>query len=160
MKRFFIVLVFASSLSFVACNGGTKSPESTKENSQAPASNISNVIELTANDQLKYDKNDLHVKANEKVSLTLKNIGTMPKESMGHNFILLKDGVDLAAFAKEAISAPEHIPASDPAIIAHTKLLGPGESDTIEFTVPAGEYTYICSFPGHYMSMTGVLTAE
>jgi azurin len=160
MKRFFIVLVFASSLSFVACNGGTTSPESTKENSQAPASNISNVIELTANDQLKYDKNDLHVKANEKVTLTLKNIGTMPKESMGHNFILLKDGVDLPAFTKEAISAPEHIPASDPAIIAHTRLLGPGESDTIEFTVPAGEYTYICSFPGHYTTMTGVLTAE
>lgn len=160
MKRLFIVLISASAFSLAACNGETKGPESTKENSQAPASNISNVVELTANDQLKYDKNDLHVKANEKVTLTLKNIGTMPKESMGHNFILLKDGVDLAAFAKEAISAPEHIPASDPAIIAHTKLLGPGESDTIEFTVPAGEYTYICSFPGHYMSMTGVLTAE
>jgi azurin len=160
MKRLFIVLISASAFFFVACNGETKSPESTKENSPAPASNISNVVELTANDQLKYDKNDLHVKANEKVTLTLKNIGTMPKESMGHNFILLKDGVDLAAFAKEAISAPEHIPSSDPAIIAHTKLLGPGESDTIVFTVPAGEYTYICSFPGHYMSMTGVLTAE
>lgn len=160
MKRLFIVLVFASSVSFVACNGGTKSPENTKENSKAPAQNISNSVELTANDQLKYNTNDLHVKANQKVTLTLKNVGTMPKESMGHNFILLKDGVDLTAFAKEAISAPDHIPTSDPAIIAHTKLLGPGESDTIEFTVPLGEYTYICSFPGHYMSMTGVLTAE
>jgi azurin len=160
MKKLFIVLISASSLSFVACNGGTKSPESTKEKSQAPTSNISNTVELSANDQLKFDKNEFHVKANEKVTLTLKNMGTMPKESMGHNFILLKDGVDLAAFAKEAISAPDHIPASDPAIIAHTKLLGPGESDTIEFTVPAGEYTYICSFPGHYLSMTGVLIAE
>lgn len=160
MKRLFIVLISAAALFFVACNNETKSPESTKETSPAPTSNISNVVELTANDQLKYDKSDLHVKANEKVTLTLKNIGTMPKESMGHNFILLKDGVDLAAFAKEAIGAPEHIPASDPAIITHTRLLGPGESDTIEFTVPAGEYTYICSFPGHYLSMTGVLTAE
>jgi len=160
MKGLFIILAFASSLFFVACNGGTKNSESTKENTQAPGSNVSNVVELTANDQLKYDKSELHVKANEKVTLTLKNIGTMPKESMGHNFILLKDGVDLAAFAKEAISAPEHIPASDPAIIAHTKLLGPGESDTIEFTVPAGVYIYICSFPGHYLTMTGTLTAE
>lgn len=160
MKRLFIILVFASSFFFTACNGGTQTSESTRENSHVPASNISNVVELTANDQLKFDKNELSVKANEKVTLTLKNIGTMPKESMGHNFILLKDGVDLAAFAKEAISAPEHIPGSDPAIIAHTKLLGPGESDTIEFTVATGEYTYICSFPGHYLSMTGVLTAE
>lgn len=159
MKKLFI-LAFASSLFFAACNGGNKTSDATKQNSEAPASNISNVVELTANDQLKFDKNDLHVKANEKVTLTLKNIGTMPKESMGHNFILLKDGVDLAAFAKEAITAPEHIPASDPAIIAHTKLLGPGESDTIEFTVPAGEYIYICSFPGHYLTMTGSLIAE
>jgi len=157
--------MFAGSLFAMACNGGSKTKESPKEESPKEEkanqpSNLSNTVELTANDQLKYDKIELHVKANEKVTLTLKNIGTMPKESMGHNFILLKDGTDLAAFAAEAVSAPDHIPANDPAIITHTKLLGPGESDTIEFTVPAGQYTYICSFPGHYMTMTGVLTAE
>jgi azurin len=84
----------------------------------------------------------------------------MPKESMGHNFVLLKDGTDLDAFEKEAMQAPEHIPANNAAIVAHTKLLGPGESDTIEFTVPAGQYTFICSFPGHYKSMLGILTAQ
>jgi azurin len=83
-----------------------------------------------------------------------------PKESMAHNFVLLKDGTDLQAFAAQAVSAPDHIPANNPNIIAHTKLLGAGESDTIEFTVPAGDYTYICSFPGHYLTMTGTLTAE
>jgi azurin len=165
MKKIFIVVMFAGSLVVMACNGGSKTKESPKEESSKEEkanqpSNFSNTVELTANDQLKYDKIELHVKANEKVTLTLKNIGTMPKESMGHNFILLKDGTDLAAFAAEAVSAPDHIPANDPAIITHTKLLGPGESDTIEFTVPAGQYTYICSFPGHYMTMTGVLTAE
>lgn len=162
------VLIFAlsSSLFFVACNGGDKSSagdkssEAPKENTQAESSNVSNVIEITANDQLKFSTTELHVKAGEKVTLTLRNIGTMPKESMGHNFVLLKDGTDLAAFAKEAISAPEHIPANDPAVVVHTKLLGPGESDTIEFTVPAGDYIFICSFPGHYMSMMGTLTAQ
>ena len=166
MKKIFIAVTVAASFFVVACNGGSKTEEAkTTETSKdtttaAPSSNASNVIELTANDQLKFDKIELHVKANEPVSLTLKNIGTMPKESMGHNFVLLKDGTDLAAFATSAISAPEHIPANNSAIVAHTKLLGPGESDTIEFTVPAGTYTYICSFPGHYMSMTGVLIAE
>ena len=160
MKKIFIATTFAASFFLIACNGGNKPQESSKENKTAPSPNVSNVIELTANDQLKFDKIELHVKANEKVTLTLKNIGTMPKESMGHNFILLKDGTDLAAFAAAAVSAPDHIPADNPAIIAHTKLLGPGESDTIEFTVPAGSYTYICSFPGHYLTMTGVLTAE
>ena len=138
----------------------TEAGKDTTSATSTPSSSASNVIELTANDQLKFDKIELHVKANEKVSVTLKNVGTMPKDAMGHNFVLLKDGTDLAAFATSAISAPEHIPANNPAIIAHTKLLGPGESDTAEFTVPAGTYTYICSFPGHYMSMTGVLIAE
>ena len=159
MKKIFIVVTFAVSVLMSACNGGDN--KTTTDNSK-PTQNaaVSNTIELTANDQLKFDKIELHVKANEKVTLTLKNIGTMPKESMAHNFILLKDGTDLAAFVASAINAPDHIPASDPAIIAHTKLLGPGESDTIEFTVPAGSYTYICSFPGHYLTMTGSLTAE
>lgn len=167
MKKILMIVLFVASIFIIACNGGSKTKDSSKEettnqpsNASNTSSNVSNTIELTANDQLKFDKIELHVKANEKVTLTLKNIGTMPKESMGHNFILLKDGTDLAGFAAEAVSAPDHIPANNAAILAHTKLLGPGESDTIEFTVPAGSYTYICSFPGHYMTMTGVLTAE
>jgi azurin len=167
MKKVFIALTVATSFLVIACNGGDKTQEEPKTTeagkdttaaTQQPSQPT--VIELTANDQLKFDKIELHVKANEKVTLTLKNVGTMPKEAMGHNFILLKDGTDLSAFATSAISVPDHIPANNPAIITHTKLLGPGESDTIEFTVPAGTYTYICSFPGHYMTMTGVLTAE
>jgi len=160
MKKVFIVALVAASIFTVACNSGNNTKESTKEEKTSQPSNVSNTVELTANDQLKFSQIELHVKANEPVKLTLKNIGTMPKESMGHNFILLKDGTDLAGFAAQAVSAPDHIPANNPSIIAHTKLLGPGESDTIEFTVPAGTYTYICSFPGHYMTMTGVLTAE
>lgn len=165
MKKLLVLSAFALPFFFASCgnNEQKKTEESTTTSakpSEAPAATISNVIEITANDQLKFSTIELNVKAGEKVTLTLKNIGTMPKESMGHNFILLKDGTDLAAFAKEAISAPDHIPANDANILAHTKLLGPGESDTIEFTVPAGTYTFICSFPGHYQSMTGVLTAQ
>jgi len=160
MKKVLIVAMVAASIFTLACNGGSNTKETPKEEKTSQPSNVSNTVELTANDQIKFDKIELHVKANEPVKLTLKNVGTMPKESMAHNFVLLKDGTDLAGFAAQAVSAPEHIPANDPAIITHTKLLGPGESDTIEFTVPAGSYTYICSFPGHYMTMTGTLIAE
>jgi len=48
-------------------------------------------------------------------------------------------------------------------VLAHTKLLGPGESDTISFAAPRkpGVYTYICSFPGHYtIGMKGTLTVQ
>jgi azurin len=168
MKKIFIAVTFAASFFVIACNGGSKSStETTKDSTSAGSTStstssapVSNDIQITANDQMKFSTNELRVKANEKVTLTMKNEGTQPKEAMGHNFVLLKDGTDLAGFAASAINAPDHIPASNPAIVAHTKLLGPGESDTIEFTVPAGSYTYICSFPGHYLTMTGILTAE
>lgn len=162
MKKIFIAVTVVASFFIIACNGGSKSSsESTKEETKkAPAANVSNNIEISANDLMKFSTNELNVKANEKVTLTMKNAGTQPKEAMGHNFVLLKDGTDLPTFAASAINAPDHIPANNPAIIAHTKLLGPGESETIEFTLAPGSYTYICSFPGHYLTMTGVLTAE
>src|SRR6476619_5192175 len=127
MKKVLIITVVAASVFTMSCNSGNNTKETTKEEKTSQPSNVSNTVELTANDQLKFSTNELHVKANEPVKLTLKNIGTMPKESMGHNFTLLKDGTDLASFAAEAVSAPEHIPAGNAAIITHTKLLGPGE---------------------------------
>ena len=167
MKKVLMLSALGMSLFFAACNSGEKSADTTTtENKEAaPATateGLNNTINLTANDQLKFDQIELKVKAGEKVTLTLTNIGKMAKEAMGHNFVLLKGGTDLDAFAAKAVQAtPDHIPADmSDVIIAHTKLLGPGESDTIEFTVPAGDYTFICSFPGHYKSMVGVLTAE
>ena len=53
--------------------------------------------------------------------------------------------------------AVDHIPAgSEAQIVAHTKMLGGGESDVITFTAPAaGEYEFLCSFPGHFAMMKG-----
>ena len=46
-------------------------------------------------------------------------------------------------------------------MVAHTKLLGGGESDEITFTAPAaGEYPFICTFPGHFAIMQGVMTVK
>ena len=54
----------------------------------------------------------------------------------------------------------EYIADGDDAI-AYTKLIGGGESDTIIFDAPLkGSYTYICSFPGHYGVMKGVLVVK
>ncbi len=159
MKKLLRLTVLATLFFLAACGGNKEQKTGTANQPEQVPANVSNTVELTANDQLKFDKTEITVKAGQKVTLTLKNIGTMPKESMGHNFVLLKDGTDLDAFEKEAMQAPEHIPAGNPAVVAHTKLLGPGESDTIEFTVPAGDYTFICSFPGHYKTMLGILTA-
>ena len=118
-------------------------------------------IVLNSNDQMKFDKSEIRVKAGEKIKLTLNHTGKLPKNAMGHNFVLLTKGTDVQKFATAAMNekAKEYIPAKG--VLAHTKLIGGGESTTIEFTVPAkGVYDFICSFPGHYAMMKGKFIVE
>lgn len=124
-------------------------------------------IELTGSDQMQYSTKALEATAGDTVVLTLKHIGALPKVAMGHNFVLLKPDTKIPEFAMEAMKAAttEYIPAdeaSKKAIVAHTKLIGGGESDTLTFTAPteAGAYPYICTFPGHYGIMQGVMTVK
>lgn len=118
-------------------------------------------IILNSNDQMKFDKTEIRVKAGEKIKLTLNHTGKLAKNVMGHNFVLLAKGTDVAKFATAAMNdkATEYIP--EKGVLAHTKLIGGGESTTVEFTVPAkGTYDFICSFPGHYAMMKGKFIVE
>ena len=77
------------------------------------------------------------VKEGDLVKIKLVNIGRMSKEVMGHNFVLLKPNVDPAQFATKALSSKEneYIPEDEmDNIIVHSKLLGPGEEEIVEFT--------------------------
>jgi azurin len=115
-------------------------------------------ITLNSNDKMQYDLSEIDVYEGQTVVLTLNHTGTMPIASMGHNFVLLKQGTDLVKFEEEAAKAQKdgYIPTDAGDIIAHTKLIGGGESDTVTFTAPAiGTYDYMCSFPGHYSVMKG-----
>jgi azurin len=61
------------------------------------------------------------------------------------------------------MAAPTHIPPGKAAmILAQTKLLGPGESETIDFKAPTqpGEYPFLCTFPGHFAMMKGKLVVK
>lgn len=123
-----------------------------------------NLIELTANDRMQFSDTLFKVNVAKKVTVKLTNIGNMPKESMGHNFTVLNINTDFVAFATEAMKArdTEYIPLGmKSAVIAHTKLIGPKESDEITFNLPAaGIYDFLCTFPGHYGSMRGKIVAE
>ena len=125
------------------------------------------VIELKPHptNPLGYDKTDLTVKAGQKVKLTLNNNGSIAPQP--HNFLLIKPGKDMAvgAQANAMMTDPQamakgYIPdASKEDILAHTKLVQPTQSDTIEFTAPAeaGDYPYMCTFPGHWLLMKGTM---
>lgn len=120
-------------------------PEATK----ADANEASVVIE--SNDQMMFNLKEIKVKEGQKVTLTLKHVGKMSKDVMGHNFVLLKPGTDMGKFALEAMNAKktDYIPANTKEVIANTKMIGGGETTTIIFDAPEkGTYDFICSFPG------------
>lgn len=128
-----------------------------------PKATPDKIVVIEANDQMKFNMTRFTVNGGDTVQLTLKNVGTMPKFSMGHNVVILKKGADEKAFAEAAMNsaASDYVPASSKSdIVAHTKLLGGGESDTIIFVVPSakGEYPFVCSFPGHFqVGMKGIM---
>ena len=129
----------------------------------APAGRL---IEMTANDQMKFSVMTITAKPGELIHVRLKNVGTLPKNVMGHNFVLLAKGTDATAFAGAAATAAAtaYIPATMKAkVVASTPLTGPGETVDVTFAAPkvAGQYTYLCSFPGHFLAgMKGVLTVK
>ncbi len=166
---------FTAASFFTACNkapeGGSATPEKTSETAapapEAPDPNLPEVkVTITGNDQMKYDVMAISAKPGQKVTVTMKNVGTFPKISMGHNFVLLAPDQDPAKFveASQTSMGTDFIgPDVKGKVIAHTKLLGPGESETISFAAPRkpGAYTYICSFPGHLaIGMKGTLTVQ
>lgn len=123
-------------------------------------------IEFTANDSMKYNLTRFEVKAGQEVTVSLTNMGNMPKAAMAHNWVLLKKGADPKAFVDAAVTAAatDYIPpALADQIIAHTKQLGPKQTDEIKFTAPTepGEYVFLCSFPAHYVAgMHGVMVVK
>ncbi|HEX7517752.1 MAG TPA: plastocyanin/azurin family copper-binding protein [Chthoniobacterales bacterium] len=122
------------------------------------------LVEITGNDEMKFDVTSFEVKPGQKVTVTLTNIGELPKEAMAHNWVLLEKGTDAAKLVAAGADHPEtdYIPADQAThVLAKTKLVGPGDSDSITFTAPTapGPYDYICSFPDHYAGgMKGVMT--
>ena len=120
-------------------------------------------VTITGNDTMQFDLKTIEAKAGEKIELTFKNVGKIPKIAMGHNLVVLKKGISAIAFGQKAMSAGANATNALPDsvkgdTIAATKLLGPAESETITFSVAeAGDYEYVCTFPGHFAMMRGVL---
>lgn len=158
------------SLFFASCGGSSEeaeqAEETTTEESAPAAAAPSNeaMLAITGGDDMKYDLTELKATEGQTVKLTLTHSGKMPKESMGHNWVLLAASTDVDAFAKEAINAKDndYIPAAlASSVIAHTKTIGGGETTDVTFTAPAkGTYDFICTFPGHYAMMRGKLIVE
>jgi azurin len=126
-------------------------------------------VKVQADDKMRFDLTAFEVSPGQKVSITITNVGTTPKFSMGHNLVVLDKQITeqniQAKFLDPASTAAssDYVPPGDKNVLAHSKLLGPNESDTITFTAPfvPGQYLYVCSFPGHYTQGTkGFMTVK
>ena len=140
-----------------------ESPNTQKTSETKTDANVATIV-LTANDMMQYNTKEIKVKPGQKVKLTLRHIGKLDVNVMGHNFVLLKQGVDLVAFASKAATQKDnkYIPKeAEGDIIAHTDMIGGGQTATIEFDAPkVGTYEFLCSFPAHYAMMRGKFIVE
>ena len=119
-------------------------------------------VDIASTDQMTFDKKEIAVAADcTEVEVTLTHTGKMPAAAMGHNWVLSKTA-DAQAVANDGLSAGvanDHVKKGDARAIAHTKIIGGGQTASVKFPTSAlkkGEaYTFFCSFPGHIALMKG-----
>lgn len=155
-------------------NGGMENPQDSSQTVKSPNRDITipgadkleftDTLQLEANQNMRFNNELFRVRAGKKLRLILKNTGIPSPMSMSHNVVILQQGTDIADFADVAQKAKDeqYVPAAlDSLIISHTKMVGGGESDEVEFMIPhTGVYDFICSFPGHWGTMQGKIVAE
>lgn len=145
-----------SALLFGACDNR---PPATAQKPAGPEA----IIEIKGDDQMKFDVTTFRVKPGQPVKVVFRNAGTMPKESMGHCWTLLDRNTNLDKFVEAGFahaSSGYIAPEMKDKVLATSKVLGPGETETVSFIAPTiqGDYTYVCVFPGHSAMMRGVMT--
>ncbi|MBP7142781.1 MAG: azurin [Opitutaceae bacterium] len=168
-----LVTIISATLAAMSLSGCGKPESGAASKPAAQATSVQKdgpkegrAIAISGNDTMKFSLTEIRAKPGEALAVTLHNEGTMPKFSMGHNWVLIAEGVDVNAFANDASTAvkTDYVPAAyKDRILAHTKLLGPRESDTAYFKAPTkpGRYTFLCTFPGHFqVGMKGELIVE
>lgn len=126
-------------------------------------------LHIEANDQIQFNKSELVVPADcDTIALTLEHTGELPVEVMGHNWTLTRtaDWKTVAQAGAGAGLENEYLPQDEKKelIIAYTDMIGGGETTGVTIDVSelekGGDYTYFCSFPGHWATMNGKLVVE
>jgi azurin len=132
-------LLLASSTAFAACS-----------------------IDIDGNDAMQFDKKSIEVPATcKEFTVNLTHSGKLAKNVMGHNWVMSKSS-DLQGVANDGLAAgldKDYLKADDSRVIAHTRVIGAGETASVTFAVSKlsadGDYAFFCSFPGHWSLMKG-----
>jgi azurin len=134
-------ILFASSSAFAACS-----------------------VDIEGNDAMQFNVKSIEVaKTCKQFTVNLKHPGKLAKNVMGHNWVLTTTA-DMQGAATDGMAAGlpnEYVKVGDTRVIAHTKVIGAGETTSVTFDVSKlaadGDYSYFCSFPGHWAIMKGTL---
>ena len=120
---------------------------------------------VEGNDAMQYNADSITIPAScTQFTITLKHAGAMAVNVMGHNVVVAREA-DMAGIAADGMSlTPEHVKPDDARIIAHTRMVGGGESASVTFDVAkvkdGGPFKFFCSFPGHLALMQGNLVVQ
>lgn len=124
-------------------------------------------VTITGTDAMQFDKKEIVInKTCKKFTVTLKHTGTLAKTAMGHNWVLTRTD-DVQGAATDGMAAgldKNYIKPGDVRVIAASKIIGGGESTSVDVPVSTlvkgASYTFFCSFPGHYALMKGSLKVQ
>ncbi|MBL9076796.1 MAG: dehydrogenase [Planctomycetes bacterium] len=114
----------------------------------------------TVREQMRYDRARLVVEAGQAFELLLHN-----DDFMAHNLAVVKPGARFAVGQASATMSPlaldaegrAYVPPSDD-LVAATALVEPGQRAALAVpALPAGDYEYVCTVPGHFTLMWGTL---
>lgn len=123
-------------------------------------------VVIEGNDQIQFVQSELRVSSScSEVTVTLRHIGTLAVNIMGHNWVLAQTpDYQSVAQAGQSAGPPNYVPANDPRVLASTAMIGGGEETSVTFDISGleagGDYTYFCSFPGHFVLMNGKFIIE
>ena len=124
------------------------------------ADSCNQVIE--GNDMLQFNLKEMVVSSScSEITVTLKHTGAMAANVMGHNWVLTNtaDFMPVATAGGGAGLGNNYVPVNDARVIAASAVIGGGAETSVTFSGDllsvGGDYTFFCSFPGHYMIMKG-----
>ena len=121
-------------------------------------------FDLEGNDAMQYNVKNIDVpKSCTEFTINLKHTGKMPVTAMGHN-VVIASAADMNGVAADGATVqPDHVKAGDTRVIAHSGMVGGGETTSVKFEVSkiaAGGFNFFCTFPGHSALMNGTLTVK
>lgn len=124
-------------------------------------------VDVDSTDQMSFNTKAVEIdKSCKTFTVNLTHSGSLPKNVMGHNWVLSKEA-DMQSIATDGLGAgieKDYLKDGDARIIAHTKVIGAGEKDSVTFDVskldPSEKYGFFCSFPGHIGMMKGTVTLK